>query len=84
VGPQSQKEKISAISTEALQIRTDEGQAFIELKQSGEVNITTTRLTLNGNLHVNGDITSTGDQTAAGISQIDHVHGGIQSGSSYT
>lgn len=84
VGPQSQKEKISAISTEALQIRTDEGQAFIELKQSGEVNITTTRLTLNGNLHVNGDITSTGDQTAGGISQIDHVHGGIQSGSSYT
>jgi len=84
VGPQSQKEKISNISTEALQIRTDEGQAFIELRQSGEVNITSTLLTVNGNLQVNGEIASTGDQVAKGVSQLGHVHGGIQSGSSYT
>jgi len=84
VGPQSQKEKIGAISTDALQIRTDEGQAFIELKQSGEVNITTSQLTVNGNLQVNGEITSSGDQIASGISQVGHVHGGVQSGGSYT
>lgn len=83
-GPQSQKEKIGAISTDALQIRTDEGQAFIELRQSGEVTVNTPLLTVKGDIAVQGSITSTGDQLAGGISQIDHVHGGVQNGSSYT
>lgn len=84
VGPQSQAEKIGSISTDSLQIRTDEGNAFIELKQGGEVTITTPQLTVNGNVTVNGEVHSSGDQTASGISLKDHVHGGIQSGTSYT
>lgn len=84
VGPQSQAQKISAISSDAVQLRTDDGSAFVELKRSGEVTITTPRLTVNGDVMVNGEITSTGDQLANGVSQTGHVHGGVESGSSYT
>lgn len=47
VGPQSQAQKISGISTSAAQLRTDDGAAFIELDPgSHAVNVTTTgRLT---------------------------------------
>ncbi len=96
VGPQSQAQKIADISTDSLQIRTDEGSAFIALAQSGAVTINTSLLTINGNVSVNGEvttkgnvsvhggITSTGDQIAQGISQATHVHGGIQGGNSVT
>ena len=40
--------------------------------------------TLNGNLQVNGDISSTGDQTAGGISQMAHTHDGVQPGGGST
>ena len=40
--------------------------------------------TLNGNLQVNGDISSTGDQTAGGISQKAHTHIGVQPGGGST
>lgn len=84
VGPQSQAQKIGQISTDALQLRTDDGSAFIELKHSGEVTMTTPLLTVNGDIAVNGEITSTGDQIADSVSQTGHVHGGIESGSNYT
>lgn len=84
VGPQSQAEKISNISTDSLQIRTDSGSSFIELRQGGGVTITAPSVTINGDVKVNGTVTSTGDQVAAGISQIGHKHGGVQSGSSST
>lgn len=84
VGPQSQAQKISGISTTSVQVRTDDGSSFIELMQGGNVNITTPLLTVNGNVQVNGTVTSTGDQVAKGISQTGHVHSGVQSGSSQT
>lgn len=84
VGPQSQAQKITGISTTSVQIRTDDGSSFIELMQGGNVNIITPMLTVNGNLQVNGTVTSTGDQVAKGISQTGHVHSGVQSGSSQT
>lgn len=83
-GPQSQAQKISDISTTAAQLRTDSGAAFIELAPGGAVTITSPQVTINGPLQVNGAITSTGDQTAGGISQINHTHGGVQSGGSNT
>ncbi|MBJ3816656.1 translation initiation factor IF-2 [Shimwellia pseudoproteus] len=83
-GPQSQAQKISGISTTAAQLRTDSGAAFIELAPGGAVTITSPQVTINGQLQVNGVITSTGDQTAGGISQINHTHGGVQSGDSNT
>lgn len=84
VGPQSQAQKISSISTTSVQVRTDDGSSFIELMQGGNVNITTPLLTVNGNVQVNGTVKSTGDQVAKGISQTGHVHSGVQSGSSQT
>ncbi|PJR63523.1 Gp138 family membrane-puncturing spike protein [Raoultella sp. T31] len=83
-GPQSQAKKITGISTTAAQLRTDDGSAFIELAPGGAVNITSPQITFNGPLQVNGTITSTGDQTAAGISQTRHTHGGVESGGSNT
>lgn len=83
-GPQSQAKKISGISTTAAQLRTDDGSAFIELAPGGAVNITSPQITFNGPLQVNGTITSTGDQTAAGISQTRHTHSGVESGGSNT
>ncbi len=42
VGPQSQAQKISGISTSTAQLRTDDGAAFIELDPgSHAVNVTT-------------------------------------------
>lgn len=41
-------------------------------------------ITINSNILVNGTITSTGDQIAGVISQIEHVHGGVQGGSGDT
>lgn len=84
VGPQSQAQKISGISTTSVQVRTEDGSSFIELMQGGNVNITTPLLTVNGNVQVNGTVNSTGDQVAKGISQTGHVHSGVQSGSSQT
>lgn len=83
-GPQSQAQKISGISTSAAQLRTDDGAAFVEVAAGGAITITSSQITLNGPVQVNGTITSTGDQTANGISQINHTHGGVQSGGSNT
>lgn len=84
IGPMSQAEKISGISTDAVQIRTDDGASFIELSQGGDVTITSPSVTINGNVQVNGSISSTGDQVAGGISQTGHTHGGVESGGSST
>ncbi|ELZ1063216.1 MULTISPECIES: Gp138 family membrane-puncturing spike protein [Enterobacteriaceae] len=83
-GPQSQARKISGISTSAAQLRTDDGSAFVEVAAGGAITITSPQITLNGPVQVNGSITSTGDQTANGISQVNHTHGGVQSGGSNT
>lgn len=84
LGPMSQRYKIGGISTSGAQLRTDDGSAFIEIAQGGAVTITSPQVTINGPLQVNGAIKSTGDQTAAGISQVNHTHGGVQSGKGST
>ncbi len=84
IGPQSQKYKISGISTTSTQLRTDDGASFIDIDRGGNVTIDTPQLTINGQVQINGTVTSTGDQVAAGISQTGHVHGGVQSGGSNT
>lgn len=40
--------------------------------------------TMNANLSINGTVTSTGDQTAGGISQITHTHTGVEPGGGST
>ncbi|KAF1368537.1 Gp138 family membrane-puncturing spike protein [Yokenella regensburgei] len=72
VGPQSQAQKISGISTDAAQLRTDDGTAFVEVAAGGNVavqtsgtltanaeggtTITSPEITLNGNVTINGNL----------------------------
>ncbi len=84
VGPMSQREKIGAISQDSAQLRTDDGAAFIEIATDGAITMTSPQVTINGPLQVNGEIHSTGDQVAGGISQMTHKHGGVQSGGGTT
>ncbi|EPO1181952.1 tail fiber assembly protein [Escherichia coli] len=72
VGPQSQAQKISGISTSAAQLRTDDGAAFVEvaaghnitIKTPGQLTataeggttITSPTITLNGNVTINGNL----------------------------
>ncbi|EEO7834860.1 translation initiation factor IF-2 [Salmonella enterica] len=72
VGPQSQAQKISGISTSAAQLRTDDGAAFVEVDAGhnvtvktpgaltataeGGTTITSPTITLNGDVTINGNL----------------------------
>lgn len=72
VGPQSQAQKISGISTTAAQMRTDDGAAFVEVaaghaitvktpgkltaSADGGTEITSPTIVLNGNVTINGNL----------------------------
>ncbi|ELM3736992.1 translation initiation factor IF-2 [Edwardsiella piscicida] len=72
VGPQSQAQKISGISTRGAQLRTDDGAAFVEVAAGhnvtvntpgeltataqGGTTITSPTITLNGNVTINGNL----------------------------
>jgi phage baseplate assembly protein gpV len=71
VGPQSQAQKISGISTSAAQLRTDDGAAFVEVavghatvktpgkltaSADGGTEITSPTIVLNGNVTINGNL----------------------------
>lgn len=72
VGPQSQAHKISGISTNAAQLRTDDGAAFVEVaaghaitvktpgkltaSADGGTEITSPTIVLNGNVTINGNL----------------------------
>lgn len=72
VGPQSQAQKISGISTSAAQLRTDDGAAFVEVaaghnitvttpgkltaSAQGGTEITSPEIVLNGNVTINGNL----------------------------
>lgn len=55
-----------------------------DIQASSQINITCPTVNINGNLNINGSVTSTGDMVAGGISQINHKHSDVQSGVSKT
>lgn len=73
-GPTSQPRKLANVSTTAAQLRTEAGDAFIELGADGAVTITGSSIALNSDTltHNGTNISST------------HVHGGIAPGGSNT
>ena len=84
---------LPSISAAAVQIRSDDGNAFIELNPTthavnlivpGNVIITAPTTTINGNVQVNGTLTASTDVIGGGKSLKTHVHTGVQSGSSNT
>lgn len=85
VGPQSQARKISGISTRAVQLRTDDGAAFIGVAADHAINVTTPAtltataqggaeitaptIILNGDVTINGNL-SQGMGTRGGAAQM--------------
>ncbi|MFN1150083.1 Gp138 family membrane-puncturing spike protein [Serratia liquefaciens] len=65
VGPQSQAKKISGISTSSAQLRTDDGTAFVEVAEGGDITATTQGImTVNApNIILNGAVTINGPLT---------------------
>ncbi len=99
-GPRSQAQHINNISTEAAQLRTDDGSAFIELAADGNVRLVTTgkisasadagmditapTVSISGDVTIGGKLSVSGDATAQGISVSGHTHSGVQGGSGST
>nr|WP_318381259.1 Gp138 family membrane-puncturing spike protein [uncultured Enterobacter sp.] len=88
MGPQSQAQKISAISTQAVQLRSDDGSTFFELNPTtqkikivapGGMEIVAPQASITGATAFSGSVSANGkriDDT--------HTHGGIQRGSANT
>lgn len=73
---------IEGISTSAAQLRSDDGATFVEVAPSGAITITAPAgLTINGDVQVNGQVTSTGDVKAGEISLQQHKTTGVTPGS---
>lgn len=73
VGPMSQAKKIGNISTTAVQLRSDDGVAFVEIdpgskniraKTSSLVSIEAPNIHLTGNVTITGTVTQSGGNTA--------------------
>jgi len=77
---------LPAISSAAVQIRSDDGLAFMELNPTThEVNIKSPGATnITGNLNVTGTITASVDVVGGGKSLKNHTHGGVQTGGGNT
>lgn len=84
--------RITNLEDGEVAIYTDEGDR-IHLKRGRVIDIVTETLNITASAGVNidtpiinatGQVVSVGDQIAGGISQISHVHGGVQAGPSTT
>lgn len=80
-GPFSQPRKIApSTSTTGTELRSFDGLTSIHLDPNGQ---TITVKAPNG-LTIDGNVTVSGDVVASGISQVHHVHGGVQTGGALT
>ncbi len=84
--PQSQAKKISGISDENLEIRTDDNVCKIQITPTGEIHFIGKKsvfhhpVEMKSTLTVDGIIKSLTDVLAKAISLFSHKHGGIKSG----
>jgi len=93
-GPRSQPRVLSGVSTSAVQIRSDDGSAFIEIEAGGShaisvqtvgaVTVDAAQATINCNLTVNGTITATNLITPTVASYNTHRHSGVIPGGGST
>lgn len=93
LGFRSQPRAIAGVSTSAVQLRSDDGAAFLEINPvthainattPGPLVLTAPLVTINGDVQVNGRIDTTGDVEAGTISLQTHRHGGVTPGSGTT
>ena len=91
VGPRSQPRKLSGVSANSVQLRSNDGTNYVEVAAGGvinvvaptQVNITSPLVKMSGNLQVVGDITGgygTGDQVGLRT----HKHSGVAAGGAQT
>lgn len=87
IGPMSQANKISGISTSTTQLRSNDGSTYVELDPAGKV----VNVVAPGGFHVtaptatfSGLVTAATDVKVGSISLKTHVHSGVQSGPSTT
>lgn len=83
LGFRSQPRVIHGISATATQLRSDDGAAFVEVNPTSHA-ITLTApggATINGDVQVNGKVTTTGDVKAGTISLQGHRTSGVTPGS---
>jgi hypothetical protein len=85
----SQQEVLADFDPTNMEIRNAANDTKITIKPSGEVVITATKTTVTGNLDVLGTITAPNITAATslkiGTTEVkNHVHGGVQAGSSNT
>lgn len=76
-GPRSQPRVLGGVSTDALQIRSDDGSAFIEVgvvaphaisvQTGGDVAVQAPNINLTGNVVITGDVSVTGSLEAADL-----------------
>lgn len=81
VGPFSQKTKISNVSTSTTQLRSDDGNVYVEIDKDGGIATVKapTKIVLDCPLvHMTGRVTSDGDMVAANVSLITHRHSQTQ------
>ena len=87
-GPRSQPRKLSGVSAEAVQLRSDDGTAGVEISSSGitlthpaAVTINAPATTIAGTLAVSGAITAPAGATIGGVPFNSHKHTNVQPGS---
>lgn len=93
-GPFSKATQISNVSTTTVQLRSNDGEAYVELDPAGHI----VNIKAPGGINITGPVTVTGTITASqtiksstdvqagssDISLVNHVHSGVQSGGSNT
>ena len=80
VGPFSQPRVPASINTTALEMRTVDRSAYIQLTAAGAVNIVAP-----GGVHVTGAVTASGEGTFNGSHTVSaHIHGGVTPGGGNT
>ncbi len=99
VGPFSQATAIKALSTNAVQLRSNDGSTYVELNPSGQIvnivapggmNITAPTVAIHGAVTVSQTlaaqqtISSQADVTTGPISLKNHKHGGVSTGAGIT
>lgn len=81
LGPWSQRKKIANVSTGAVQLRSDDGQTLIGLRQ-GKVTIQAASVVIDTPLaHFTGAVKADGLVTGGSVVLQSHVHTGVQTGS---
>jgi len=92
VGVRSKPRVLSGISTTTVQLRSDDGEAYVELASGhicnvvapGGINLNGVTIDSSGNIATPGGINATGDILGEGVNIKTHVHSGVTTGSGDT